>query len=1269
MKRIWFSLLLPVIFSWNNTNAQNLAISGMEGRRIAPVSLSPLDAVRQRLTRQFAGQRRGVQSIFLDYATANGDDVAFASDMNMHYSLATGDSFSDRYVIVAYDSLHDAISDVGFKYSDFDSIRIDSLYILMGHKHTSSQTDTLIVKIVQLNVLGYPTNTTLWSQTLTAPPGTTFTGMTGGWLAFAARPFAPALTLPSSQRFGVRVEYYGAKQDTFGYAFSFVNKGACANYGLPYSAMRSDFWPNSYRYNVFNNLLLPTATGADIMWDCDGNGAGETDQPVQNINYLALVSGIRGSGTPTCDTLSNIGNIGINGLGVYPAPGGGYISGHNSFGDIGKADFFANNNPNMQVLGAFYAFGVAMFGNPNSSITAGVWDNTGSGGSPGNLIASETVLISAIANNISNGMPTYVQFNPPANISDDFYVGITFGYGPGDTVALLTDTIGSNTPTGWEQFGDGTWHSYYTDPLSWGIDIAHVILPIICPASTSCTTLTVTTTAVNSICTSSNGSATASASGGTAPYTYSWNTGGSGAAISGLAPGTYSVTAKDANNCTGTGSVTITATITNLNVTVTPSANTSCNPGTPNGSAISSVTGGTAPYSYIWSNGSASQNISGLAAGTYTVTVYDANGCSGTNSGTVGNNLPVVSISMSSTPNSQCMNPNGTATATPSGGGPFTYAWNDPNNQTTATATGLGGGVYSVTVTNTGNGCTGTASVTVTSTTPPFSFTEIANVPNSSCAAPNGTATVSASGGTAPYTYSWSPSGQTGATVSNVSGGTYTVLATDANGCTGSSTVTIGSTTPTITITAISTANSYCVNPNGTASASASGGSAPYTYSWSNGQTGAMITGLTAITFTVTATDANSCTGTQNVTVGDSRPAFIVNVSVTPVTSCVTANGTATASVTPALNVTYTWGTSPAQTGATATALAAGSYQVTATEATSGCTAQGLAIIGTNTPAVNVTISSSNNVTNCVTPNGSATAVASGGAGGFTYSWSNGQSGQTATGLNVGSYTVVATDANGCSGTSSVTISDNRVLPTVTVNVVSDVTSCSNPNGAVMASPSPAGQYTYSWSPGGGTSSLLNNLSAGIYTVTVTDNNGCTASGSNTVANNLNFPTVTATATNETSAPANDGTATAVASGGVLPYSYSWSNGGTTATITGLDADTYSVTVTDFAGCTASASATVNTDVGIGDLKDVVSFSLFPNPANDKVNLRLELNDVKEVSVVWYDVLGQTVMERTEARVKSFEEQFNAAVLPQGIYMVRIKIGNEELSSKLTVVR
>ncbi|MFZ5554372.1 MAG: T9SS type A sorting domain-containing protein [Bacteroidota bacterium] len=197
----------------------------------------------------------------------------------------------------------------------------------------------------------------------------------------------------------------------------------------------------------------------------------------------------------------------------------------------------------------------------------------------------------------------------------------------------------------------------------------------------------------------STGSAAASATGGSSPYSYLWNNGQTTQTATGLSAGTYTVTITDANGCTSSQTANITEPSA-LASSISSSTNVLCNGGNT-GSAAASATGGTSPYTYLWSNSQSTATATGLSAGTYTVTITDANGC--TSSQTVMITQPTaLSVSTTTTP-SGCSDSTGTATATPSGGvTPYTYLWS--NGQTLQTATSLPADIYTITITD-ANGC------------------------------------------------------------------------------------------------------------------------------------------------------------------------------------------------------------------------------------------------------------------------------------------------------------------------------------------------------------------------------------------------------------------------------------------------------------------------------------------------------------------------------------------------------------------------------------
>jgi gliding motility-associated-like protein len=392
-----------------------------------------------------------------------------------------------------------------------------------------------------------------------------------------------------------------------------------------------------------------------------------------------------------------------------------------------------------------------------------------------------------------------------------------------------------------------------------------------CPGSTTVTitqpsaALNVSVAASPTNCGANTGSVTATTTGGTAAYVYAWtpNAGSSGT-ISNLASGTYSVVVTDANGCTATGNATVN-TNNGPSISVTNSSNVTCF-GASNGSATVSATGGTGTLTYSWSPGGltgATQNA--LAPNTYTVTVTDGGGC--TNSTTVNITSPTaISVTTSNVTPANCGVSNGAATIAVTGGtGTYTYNWL-PTGGSGLTANSIPAGVYTVNVQDQ-NGCTASANVVVTNVGGPT--VSISNTTNVSCfGGNNGSATVTAIGGTTPYTYAWTPSGGSGATATGLSAGTYVAAVTDASGCISSATATI--TAPTAIVITETITNDDCANlGSGQISAVASNGTAPYTYTWSNSTSGATISNLAGNTsYTVTVTDANGCAETETYPLG-----------------------------------------------------------------------------------------------------------------------------------------------------------------------------------------------------------------------------------------------------------------------------------------------------------------------------------------------------------------------------------------------------------------
>ncbi len=717
------------------------------------------------------------------------------------------------------------------------------------------------------------------------------------------------------------------------------------------------------------------------------------------------------------------------------------------------------------------------------------------------------------------------------------------------------------------------------------------------------TALTSTLTSMNALCNgSSDGSATVSSVGGTAPYSYLWDDGQTTAMAGSLSAGSYTVTVTDANGCTETQSATVTEP-TALTSTLT-SMNALCN-GSSDGSATVSSVGGTAPYSYLWDDGQTTAMAGSLSAGSYTVTVTDANGCTETQSATVTE--PTALTSTLTSMNALCNgSSDGSATVSSVGGtAPYSYLWDD--GQTTAMAGSLSAGSYTVTVTD-ANGCTETQSATVTE---PTALTSTLTSMNALCnGSSDGSATVSSVGGTAPYSYLWDD-GQTTAMAGSLSAGSYTVTVTDANGCTETQSATV--TEPTALTSTLTSMNALCNgSSDGSATVSSVGGTAPYSYLWDDGQTTAMAGSLSAGSYTVTVTDANGCTETQSATV--TEPTALTSTLTSMNALC---NGSSDGSAT----VSSVGGTAPysylwddGQTTAMAGSLSAGSYTVTVTDA-NGCTETQSATV-TEPTALTSTLTSMNALCNG-SSDGSATVSSVGGTAPYSYLWDDGQTTAMAGSLSAGSYTVTVTDANGCTETQSATVTEPTAL-TSTLTSMNALCNGSSDGSATVSSVGGTAPYSYLWDDGQ-TTAMAGSLSAGSYTVTVTDANGCTETQSATVTEPTAL-TSTLTSMNALCNGSSDGSATVSSVGGTAPYSYLWDDGQTTAMAGSLSAGSYTVTVTDANGCTETQSATVTEPTAL--TSTLTSMNALCNGSSDGSATVSSVGGTAPYSYLWDD--GQT---------------------------------------------
>jgi subtilisin-like proprotein convertase family protein len=674
----------------------------------------------------------------------------------------------------------------------------------------------------------------------------------------------------------------------------------------------------------------------------------------------------------------------------------------------------------------------------------------------------------------------------------------------------------------------------------------------------------------NEYCGQQNGAIDINVNGGSGSYGYSWDNGATTQDLTNINQGTYTVTVTDANSCTASNSFTITNDVSNCSaycyLTVTQNAITDESCGDATGAINIDINNPTNPYVVSWDNGATTDDISNLSAGTYTVTVTDANQCVKTESFTVGNNSGSLTVSNQIITNDNCGNGTGTIDITVTGGSsPYTFSWN--NGSTTEDLSNISAGTYTITITDAG-GCSVTQNYSVGNNSP---MSESAIVINETCGNGFGSINLTVSGGQSPYTYSWS-TGATTEDINNLSAGTYNVVITDNVGCQmTSANYVVNNSSNSLNISVINVTNEDCSNGAGAIDITVVGGTTPYTFSWDNGATTEDITGLSAGTYNGTITDAQGC----EVVTGDKivfNTASNINVTTASLTDEVCGNSTGQ------IDVTVTGGQTPYNfswdNGATTediTGLSAGDYILTVTD-NNGCVYNYTETVNNNPGTLNIISTNATNET-CGDGTGAINITVTGGASPYTFNWSNGATTEDIANLNAGTYTLNMTDNAGCTTTTSATITGSGL--SLTSQTISDEM-CANGQGSIDISiTGGTTPYAFNWD-NGATTEDLTNISAGTYTLNVTDATGCTLNQSFTVNNNTNGLTITSM--NVTDENCGDGTGAIDASvvGGVNPISYSWNNGATSEDLTGINAGSYTFTVTDNLGCSVNQTATVN---------------------------------------------------------------------------------------------
>ena len=693
----------------------------------------------------------------------------------------------------------------------------------------------------------------------------------------------------------------------------------------------------------------------------------------------------------------------------------------------------------------------------------------------------------------------------------------------------------------------------------------------------------------NILCNSEcNGSAEVdNVTGGSGTYNFQWYEnstaiiGETADNINGLCAGDYGIAVNDDNGCTsGVVDFVITepdALAADENIT-----HISCNGECDGEIELTNVSGGTGTYTYNWTDtntgntvGSNTPVLDNVCAGTYEVTITDDNNCE-----LIITDLEIIepdglTATFDVIP-ANCVIDDGEATVNVSGGtGGYQYSWNDPSNQTTQTATGLGAGIYIVTVED-DNGCEEQFSVEIENlNAPEISIDQITDV---SCAgACDGSVEISVTEGEGPYTYQWIPTGQTSQNLTNACAGNYTIQVTDSENCTAFEDVTINA--PDELEATFITENAACGICDGEAEIVVTGGTVPYTYNWTNGETSENASGLCSGIYQVEVTDANGCQDVFDVEINNIDGPDDATVSMTPASCANTCDGTA--------EVTPTGGTAPydyywphsGETTNSVSSLCAGTYFMETIDA-NGC------ILVTQ---VDITAPPAFADSTVVTPtacgecDAALDAYISGGTGNIDYTWSTGATTQEISGLCEGIYTLTVEDENGCTETFTYTISGSDApdvqLQATNANCFGE---CDGEGSSTVTGGTPG--YDYQWFDADGnpiageTNEDISGLCEGTYVIEVEDADGCFAYATMDIEQPSEIFFSTPFTQDILCNGDCNGVGTVIPSGGLLPYTYQWdANAGsqTTATATNLCAGTYDVTVTDANGCEETQSITI----------------------------------------------------------------------------------------------
>lgn len=735
-------------------------------------------------------------------------------------------------------------------------------------------------------------------------------------------------------------------------------------------------------------------------------------------------------------------------------------------------------------------------------------------------------------------------------------------------------------------------------------------------------------------------------SGGQSPIEFSW-IGPNGFSaitedISNLGPGTYAVLVTERDGCTANLSVEITETPALEAVLTSPTFqggdNISCFAAS-DGQITATVTGGLAPYDFQWDDplNQTTQTATNLTAGTYTVTVTDANNCTTSQSITITQPDGITGALINRI-NVLCAGEStGSALIEALGGhAPYTYEWNTTPPQFGPIATNLPAGIYTIDISDVNN-CSGTTIVEIEEPDAPLTGT--IETTNPACFGDvTGEAIAHISGGVLPYTYAWNaPNSPNDSINSGLPAGNYSLTVSDFNNC--SITIPFNITQPTaLNVSIVNQTNVDCNGGTGSVTVAATGGTPDYTFEWDTDPVVAtpILENVPAGTYTLITTDANGCADTLEVEITEPD---ILDISATEIISPLCHNsedGSITVLATGgSAPLAYEWNTVPPTNGPTLSGLGGGTYVVTVTD-DNGC--ETTLSVPLNAPdPILISITSVTNVLCSGESSGAATISVSGGTPNYTIIWNDplNQNGETATGLAAGTYTANVTDDNGCAASIDITITE-PVLPLQASITASQDIDCFGigTGSATVTATGGSGSYSYAWDdPNNQQTANASGLGPGTYTVTVTDNNGCATPVilsieilSPTEALSITLTPSLFNGFNLSCAGDASGAIDLDITGGTPGYDVLWNLPGsgtsTDEDLSNLDAGEYSVLVTDANGCETEGTITLTEPTPIS-ISAITTPSLCFGAATGTISITID-GGVPAYDVLWNGPNGFT---------------------------------------------